>query len=38
MKRATRVGPMVEQLEERTFLSVAPGLQGHEGQPGNQVG
>jgi hypothetical protein len=28
----------LESLEERLSLSVAPGLQGYEGQPGNQGG
>ena len=28
----------IESLEERRFLSVSPGLQGYEGQPGNQGG
>ncbi|HEV8199639.1 MAG TPA: hypothetical protein VGS03_06435 [Candidatus Polarisedimenticolia bacterium] len=28
----------VEPLEERIAPSVAPGLQGYEGQPGNQGG
>lgn len=28
----------VEELEQRIAPSVAPGLQGYEGQPGNQGG
>jgi hypothetical protein len=28
----------IEKLEERIAPSVAPGLQGYEGQPGNQGG
>jgi hypothetical protein len=28
----------IEELEERIAPSVAPGLQGYEGQPGNQGG
>ena len=29
---------IIEGLEERLAFSVAPGLQGYEGQPGNQGG
>ena len=30
--------PEIEELEERIAPSIAPGLQGYEGQPGNQGG
>jgi hypothetical protein len=29
---------IIEGLEQRLALSVSPGLQGYEGQPGNQGG
>jgi hypothetical protein len=38
LRRSTRTGIRVEALEQRLAPSVAPGLLGYEGQPGNQGG
>ena len=38
MKETPKPKFQIEKLEERIAPSIAPGLQGYEGQPGNQGG